>query len=129
MKQLNRRTKILILTAMTAAILGGLYAAGILIPEEAAAGNFLNARQPPSLKHPFGTDSLGRDLLARTLKGMAVSLTVGFGASMISGMIAVFVGIVAATGSKTVDAAVNWLIDLVMGVPHTVLVILISFSV
>lgn len=129
MKQLNRRTKILILTAMTAAILGGLYAAGILIPEEAAAGNFLNARQPPSLKHPFGTDSLGRDLLVRTLKGMAVSLTVGFGASMISGMIAVFVGIVAATGSKTVDAAVNWLIDLVMGVPHTVLVILISFSV
>jgi len=40
---------------------------------------------------------------------------------------AVLIGIAAAVGSKRVDSFISWLIDLVMGVPHTVLIILISF--
>jgi len=56
-----------------------------------------------------------------------VSITVGLAASTISAIVAVLVGIAAATGSKRVDAFINWLIDLVMGVPHTILIILISF--
>ena len=83
---------------------------------------------PPSFAHPFGTDWLGRDLFLRTLKGLSVSLTVGVAASLISAVMAVFIGIAAATGSKTVDGVITWLIDLIMGVPHTVLVILISFA-
>ena len=38
------------------------------------------------------------------------------------------VGIAAATGSKFVDNMINWVIDLFMGVPHTILIILISFA-
>jgi len=128
MKKLNRRTKVVLLTAAMAMLLIAVYAFGLLIPEEAYASSFLQAKQPPSFAHPFGTDSLGRDLFMRTLKGMAVSMTVGLVASVISAVIAVLVGIAAATGSKYVDAFLNWLIDLVMGVPHTILVILISFA-
>ena len=128
MKKINRRTKVLILTASMALLLIAVYAFGVLIPEEAYASSFMNAKQPPSWEHPFGTDSLGRDLLMRTLKGMSISMTVGLVASIISAVIAVFVGIAAATGSKRVDAVINWTIDLVMGVPHTILVILISFA-
>lgn len=128
MKKLNRRTRTLILTIVLAVVLIAIYALGALIPESAVAADFMNAKQPPSLKHPFGTDALGRDLLARTLKGLAVSMTVGLAASMISAVIAVLVGIAAATGSHFVDGAINWIIDLVMGVPHTILVILISFA-
>ena len=128
MKKMNRRTKVLILTATMAALLIAVYAFGVLIPESAYASSFMNAKQPPSWEHPFGTDSLGRDLLMRTLKGMSISMTVGLVASIISAVIAVFVGIAAATGSKRVDAFINWTIDLVMGVPHTILVILISFA-
>ncbi len=128
MKKLNRRTKVVILTIILTIILITIYTFGLLISDDAVAGSFLNAKQPPSLAHPFGTDSLGRDLLMRTLKGLTVSMTVGFVASSISAVIAVFVGIAAATGSKRVDAFINWLIDLVMGVPHTILVILISFA-
>ena len=128
MKKLNRRTKVLLLTAVMALVLIAVYAFGLLIPEEAYASSFLQAKQPPSFAHPFGTDSLGRDLLMRTLKGLSVSMTVGLVASVISAVIAVLVGIAAATGSKYVDAFLNWLIDLVMGVPHTILVILISFA-
>lgn len=128
MKRMNRRTKVLILTVSMALLLIAVYAFGILIPESAYATSFMNAKQPPNWEHPFGTDSLGRDLLMRTLKGMSISMTVGLVASIISAVIAVFVGIAAATGSKRVDAFINWIIDLVMGVPHTILVILISFA-
>lgn len=128
MMKINRRTKVLILTAVMAAIIVTTYAMGVLISDELVASNFMNAKLPPSWEHPFGTDNLGRDLLMRTLKGMSVSMTVGLVASCISAVIAVFVGIAAATGSKRVDSFINWVIDLVMGVPHIVLIILISFA-
>ena len=128
MKKINRRTKVLILTVIMAVVFVAIYLLGIFIPEEAVAGSFLNAKKAPSWEHPFGTDALGRDLLMRTLKGLSVSITVGIAASVISAVIAVFVGIAAATGSKRLDAFINWCIDLVMGVPHTILVILISFA-
>ena len=128
MRSMNRRTKVVLLTVLYALLLLSVYAFGILIPEEAYAPSLLEAREAPSLAHPFGTDSLGRDLLMRTLKGMSISMTVGLAASLISAVIAVLVGIAAATGSRRTDAAINWVIDLVMGVPHTILVILISFA-
>lgn len=128
MKKINRRTKVLILTVIMAIVFVAIYLFGIFIPEDAVAGSFLNAKKAPSWEHPFGTDALGRDLLMRTLKGLSVSITVGIAASVISAVIAVFVGIAAATGSKRLDAFINWCIDLVMGVPHTILVILISFA-
>ena len=128
MKKLNRRTKVLLLTVIMAVVLIAVYALGLLIPESAVQSNFMNAKQPPSFKHPFGTDALGRDLLMRTLKGLSVSITVGLIASLVSAVVAVLVGVAAATGNKYVDGFINWLIDLVMGVPHTILVILISFA-
>lgn len=128
MKKMNRRTKVVVLSLVMSVLLMGIYLGGILIPEELTAPSFMNTKLPPSLQHPFGTDSLGRDLFFRTLKGLSVSMTIGILSSVISAVIAVFVGIAAATGSKKVDAAINWLIDLVMGVPHMILIILISFA-
>ncbi len=124
----NRRKKLILLTVVMALIFIAIYAFGILIPEEEIAGSFLEARRPPSPSHPFGTDALGRDLLLRTFKGLSVSLTVGFAASAVSAVIAILVGIGAAAGARWVDGVMNWVIDLVMGVPHTILIILISFS-
>lgn len=128
MKKLNRRTKVVALTILMAVFLTAVYLAGILVPDEKVASSFLNVKLPPSWSHPFGTDALGRDLFWRTIKGLSVSMTVGIVASCISAVIAVLVGIAAAMGSKRVDAVINWIIDLVMGVPHTVLIILISFA-
>ncbi len=125
---LNNRKKAVILVAILTAILLIVYVAGIFIPEDAVTGSFLNAKISPCLRHPFGTDALGRDVFLRTLKGLSVSITIGIAASAISAVIAVLVGIAAATGSKWIDGAINWIIDLVMSVPHTILIILISFS-
>ena len=112
MKRKNQRTKLLVLAAGLAGVLILIYALGLLIPEKAVEGSFLEAGRPPCLSHPFGTDALGRDLLARTLKGLSVSITVGIVASGVSAGIALLVGIASAMGSRQVDAAVNWIIDL-----------------
>ncbi len=128
MKRMNRRTKVLILTVLMTVLLAAVYAAGLLIPDSFVEAHMMEKNLPPSWQHPFGTDSLGRDLLWRTLKGLSVSMTVGIAASCISAVAAVFIGIAAATGSKAVDSAINWVIDLFMGVPHIILIILVSFA-
>ena len=128
MKKLNRRTQVIILTVILAIILMLFYLCALIIPDSATQSSIMQARQAPSFAHPFGTDALGRDLFARSMKGMAVSFNIGLISSLISAVIAVLIGIAAAVGSKTVDSIINWIIDLVMGVPHTVLIILISFA-
>ena len=86
----------------------------------------MNAGLPPGPEHIFGTDALGRDLFLRTLKGISTGMTVGIGASFVSGVIAVIAGF-AAAGNKALDSIISWITDLVMSVPHTVLVIMVSF--
>ncbi len=127
-KRWNRRTRLLALTVLLALIVAAAFAAGLLISDEAVAPDFENTKLPPSWEHPFGTDWLGRDLLLRTLKGLSTSLTVGVAASAVSAVAAVLIGIAAAAGSKWLDGFITWLIDLVMSVPHTVLIILVSFA-
>ena len=127
-KRINRRKRILYLTLAIGIIVVAAFAAGALIPESAVASDFTQKNLAPCFSHPFGTDWMGRDLFLRTLKGLSVSMTVGMVASIFSAVIATIIGIAAATGSKAVDSFITWLIDLVMGIPHIVLIILISFA-
>lgn len=125
--RLNGRIRALMLTVVLGVVILAVYAAGILIPQDAVGTDFIQAKQPPSWQHLFGTDNLGRDILMRTLKGMSVSVTVGIAASCISAVAGILIGIAAAAGSRFLDGAISWLIDLMMGIPHTVVIILISF--
>lgn len=128
MKKWNRRIRVVVLSVILALIFIAIYTAGVMLPEELTVPSIRSTRLPPSLDHFFGTDALGRDLFFRTLKGLSVSMTVGLIASVISAVIAVFVGIAAATGSRRIDSFINWVIDLMMGVPHMVLIMLISVA-
>ena len=67
-------------------------------------------------------------MLARTLAGLSTSVLVGLLAAGVSSVIALILGCAAALGGKRVDAVVSWMIDLMMGVPHIVLLVLISFA-
>ena len=125
---LNRRTKIIIYATVIFLVLLGIYVSGAFLGDGQIAADFSKKALPPSLEHPFGTDMLGRDMLVRTIKGLSVSIVVGVVASSVSAVIALIVGVVAATGKSWLDHFMNWLIDLVMGIPHTVLLILISFA-
>ena len=54
----------------------------------------------------------------RTIKGLSLSMKVGFLASFISGTIALTLGVIGATLGKTVDNIITWIIDLILSVPH-----------
>ena len=123
---LKNRLSILGIIILVLFVFSALFA-DLIAPYPYDQQNLEAVYQSPSLAHPFGTDALGRDLFMRVLKGMGVSMTVGLAASSISAVIAVLVGI-AAAGAKWLDSVTGWIIDLVMGVPHTILVILISFA-
>ncbi|MGG0642440.1 ABC transporter permease [Sporosarcina gallistercoris] len=101
--------------------------AGIFINKDALGVDLQQRNIPPSLEHLFGTDWLGRDMLARTLKGLSLSFAVGLLSVIISTFIALLLSLLTMT-NKVVDACITWLIDLFLSVPHIVLLILISFT-
>lgn len=109
-------------------LLAVIVVAGLLCQEAATATDFTQKNLAPCLAHPFGTDWMGRDMLARTVAGLSTSVLLGLAAACASALIALVLGTAAALGGKKVDAVVSWLIDLMMGVPHIVLLILISYA-
>lgn len=80
---------------------------------------------PPSALHPFGTDSLGRDLLARVLVGGRTSLLIGLAATASSVLIGVLVGGAAGFYGGRVDEVLMRFVDFLYGVPYMFLVILV----
>lgn len=101
---------------------------GALSQQAAATTDFAGKLSAPSLAHPFGTDMMGRDMLSRTLAGLSTSVLLGLAAACASSLIAIVLGLAAALGGRRADAIVNWMIDLMMGVPHIVLLVLISYA-
>ena len=67
--------------------------------------------------HPLGTDSLGRDYLTRILFGARISLTIGFGAAIISGLVGSTVGIIGGYFGGRVDAVAMYLINVKLALP------------
>ena len=101
---------------------------GSFIDAENLYVDLLNKFQAPSMSHLFGTDWVGRDMLTRTIKGLSISMKIGLLATFTSTIIAIVLGIIGPTFGKRVDAVVTWFIDLVLSVPHTLVVILISIA-
>lgn len=101
---------------------------GALLSEEALVTDFSRKDLAPCLSYPFGTDWMGRDMLVRTLTGLSMSIRLGLLAAGISSVIALGLGIASATMGRAVDAVITWVIDLVMGIPHILLLILISYA-
>ena len=73
--------------------------------------------QAPSLQHLFGTDRLGRDILARVLIGGQTSLIIGFLSAAIASFIGLFIGINAGFFKGNIDKAIIILIDLFLTFP------------
>ncbi|MGE4504405.1 MAG: ABC transporter permease [Desulfovibrionaceae bacterium] len=125
---LDRRTRTLLAIAGCLLLFAAVFLGAWLYGGQGELTHLTLRKLPPSPAHPFGTDWLGRDMLARTLKGLRISLFVGLSAATCSSVIALVLGLAAATMGKTVDAVVTWLVDVAMATPHLVLLILISFA-
>lgn len=73
--------------------------------------------QAPSFEHLFGTDRLGRDMLARILEGGQTSLIIGFLAASISSIVGLFIGINAGYFKGNIDKTITIMIDLFLTFP------------
>ena len=102
--------------------------AGRALADAAIATDFAQKNLAPSLAHPFGTDWMGRDMLCRTLAGLSTSVLVGVASAAVSSVVAIVFAVASAFGGRRLDAAIEWLTDLVMGIPHLILLILVSYA-
>lgn len=128
MKLRNRRGRALLLLALAGTALCAAVLAGGLLAGAGSAADFAQKNLPPSPAHPFGTDWMGRDMLRRTLAGLSLSIRIGALTAAVSGAAALVLGTASAAFGGWVDALVSWLIDLVAGIPHMLLMILISLA-
>jgi oligopeptide transport system permease protein len=90
-----------------------------------ATNDLINANQPPSKEHWFGTDELGRDVFARTWIGARISLFIGISAALIDLFIGVLWGGIAGFRGGRTDEIMMRIADILYGVPYLLLVILL----
>jgi len=91
------------------------------------ANDFNERLEGPSLRHPFGTDDLGQDLLARMLYGGRISLAVGLAAMLMAITVGVVIGAIAGIARGSIDAALMWLTDLFLSLPQLPLLLLLIY--
>ena len=89
--------------------------------------DFLSSAAPPSWEHPFGTDTLGQDQLARILQGGRVSLTVGIASMLVAIFLGTLVGAIAGFYGGVVDGLLMRITDLFLALPQLPLLLLIVY--
>ena len=124
----NRRKSTSLFLIAAVVILAAVTAAGILMEESAMETDFSRTNLKPSLEYLFGTDWMGRDMFARTIAGLSLSIRIGLLTAAVSAGAALVLGTAAAVLGRKADAVISWCIDLVMGIPHILLVMLISIA-
>jgi len=87
--------------------------------------SLLNRFKPPSAQFWFGTDEYGRDVLSRTLYGARLSLIIGFGATLISLIIGVPLGLIAGFKRGRIDEWLMRAMDVLMSFPPIMLGLLV----
>ncbi|WNJ90018.1 ABC transporter permease [Bosea sp. 685] len=83
--------------------------------------------QTPSWAHPFGTDDLGQDILARMIYGGRISLAVGLAAMFVATFVGVVVGALAGMSRRYVDSFLMWVTDLFLSLPQLPLLLLVIY--
>src|SRR3984893_7721497 len=81
----------------------------------------------PSWNHPFGTDDLGQDLLARMLYGGRISLAVGLAAMLVAVTVGTAIGAIAGMSRSGIDAALMCLPALFLSLPPLPLLLLVIY--
>ncbi|MEO1091368.1 MAG: ABC transporter permease [Pseudomonadota bacterium] len=93
----------------------------VLHPYDPTKPDFLNALSPPSTEHWFGTDDLGRDILARVIAGAQVSLFVGLISVGGSATVGTTIGVLAGFYRGWVDAVLMRCMDVLFAFPPVLL--------
>lgn len=80
---------------------------------------------PPSWKHPFGTDNLGRDMLSRCLYGAQISVIIGLAGAALATLVSVLIGLITGYLGGKVDMIAQRFVDAWMSFPDLVILIVV----
>jgi len=123
-----RRHKLAVVSAVLLAVLIAAVVFGPLVWHVSINDIDVNSRlEGPSLAHPFGTDDLGQDILARMIYGGRISLAVGLAAMLVSVIVGTLVGALAGMSRGALGHALMWLTDLFLSLPQLPLLLLLIY--
>jgi peptide/nickel transport system permease protein len=103
-------------------------AAPYVAPYDPLKTNFLLVRKPPSALHLFGTDEIGRDVLARVIWGARASLLAGLVSVSIALALGVPLGLLAGYVGRWVDMLISRISDAVLACPSLILAIALAYT-
>lgn len=90
--------------------------------------SLLSSLEAPSLSHPFGTDDLGRDILARTMTGGRLDLVVSLVVTVVGGAIGIAIGVLAGTAGELLDTVIVRILDALLAFPPLLLALAIAVA-
>ena len=126
LRRFMRNRPAVVSLALLVAMFIGCYALPPLLPYSYTDLDFYALQDPPNLDHWFGTNPLGQDLLAQTLRGMQKSMLIGVYVAFFSTIIAATVGSIAGYFGGRRDRMLMWLVDLLLVVPGFILIAIIT---
>jgi len=91
--------------------------APVLFPGNPSAPNLIMALETPSLKHPLGTDELGRSILGRIIYGSRVSLLIAIGAVSVGLIIGIPLGLISGYYGGKIDFILQRITDIMLAFP------------
>ncbi len=97
-----------------------------LIPQDPLAQDLTRSLEGPSRSHPFGTDSLGRDVFARIVYGARISLGIAVAVTAVRLVIGVAVGVVAGYVGGRTDEVLMRIVDLLFAFPGIVFALVVA---
>lgn len=89
--------------------------------------DFSNSMLPPSWNHPFGTNDLGQDQLARILRGGRISLAVGLAAMLVAIALGTSIGAIAGFYGGILDSLLMRVTDLFLALPQLPILLLVIY--
>ena len=126
LRRLKRRNSALFGLAVLTIFIALAVFAPLISPYDAIATSWSLVRKPPSALHWFGTDELGRDVLARVIYGARASLLAGLISVSIAMSIGVPLGLLAGYRGGLVDALISRLTDAMLACPFLILAIALA---
>ena len=126
LRRLARRRMALVGLAVVIFFIAVAIAAPLFAPYDPLATDWRAVRKPPSGLHLFGTDDLGRDVLARLIWGARASLMAGLVSVSIAVAIAVPLGLVSGYLAGAIDGLVMRMVDAMLAIPFLILAIALA---
>lgn len=124
-RDLIRQPVLVLAWLIVIVVIGWALFPALFTPYSPYAGDPALSFQPPSIEHPFGTDRLGRDLLARSVYGAGTTLTATLLAVLIAFGVGTIIGLVAGYLRGVVDTVFMRIIDVFLSIPSLLLAMVI----